>query len=162
MNREGNENWGGVLRCGFTLIERNRFFFRKRWKCRTFWITKKLGKETAPNASEQTWIHRKINDQAIKDLHTKHHWWTSRWSLLQTWAMKVSHNWTSLGDCRVNNTYLESFDFNEFFQPIHNEDVTIRIMIGNVSRMQPTLLNCLDSGFVIVQISFHDLGSSNA
>lgn len=53
--------------------------------------------------------------------------------------------------------YLESFDLDELLDPVHDEDVSLFVIVGNVSWMKPAILDRFRRRLLVVQVAQHDL-----
>ena len=53
--------------------------------------------------------------------------------------------------------YLESFDLDELLDPVHDEDVSLLVIVGNVSWMKPAILDRFRRRLLVVQVAQHDL-----
>ena len=53
--------------------------------------------------------------------------------------------------------YLESFDLDELLDPVHDEDVSLFVIVGNVSWMKPAILYRFRRRLLVVQVAQHDL-----
>jgi len=57
----------------------------------------------------------------------------------------------------VSGPYLESFDLDELFDPIDDEDVSALVVIGDVSGMKPAVLDRFSCCLFVVQVAQHYL-----
>ena len=59
--------------------------------------------------------------------------------------------------------YLKSFDFDELFEAIDDEELVVFVVDGDIAGVEPSIsIDSLPSSFLIVIITFHDLRTRDA